>query len=133
MATSSTRLNVLNLENPSIRTLHFTWIAFFLTFVVWFNHAPMVVAIREAFDLSPAQWKALLILNVSLTIPARIVVGMLVDRFGPRSVFSLLLMASGVLCTFFALAQSYEQLALARFLMGFVGAGFVIGIRMVGE
>ena len=129
----STRLNVLDFNNPGIRTLHFTWIAFFLTFVVWFNHAPMVVAIREAFDLSKGQWKALLILNVALTIPARIVIGMLVDRFGPRLVYSLLLMVSGVLCSFFALAQSFEQLALARFLMGFVGAGFVIGIRMVGE
>jgi len=42
-------------------------------------------------------------------------------------------MASGVLCALFASAQTYEQLALARFAMGFVGAGFVIGIRMVGE
>jgi NNP family nitrate/nitrite transporter-like MFS transporter len=130
---SSQRLNVLDVKNPSIRTLHFTWIAFFITFVVWFNHAPMVMAIIEAFDLSKGQWKALLILNVALTIPARIVIGMLVDRFGPRSVYSILLMVSGVLCAVFALAQNYGQLAFARFLMGFVGAGFVIGIRMVGE
>lgn len=80
-----------------------------------------------------AQWKALLILNVALTIPARIVVGILVDKFGPRIVFSLLLLASGVMCLAFASAQSYEQLALTRFFLGFVGAGFVIGIRMVGE
>ena len=33
----------------------------------------------------------------------------------------------------FAFATSFEQLALARFLSGFIGAGFVIGIRMVGE
>ncbi len=130
---NNTKLNVLDVKDPSIRTLHFTWIAFFITFVVWFNHAPMVIAIREAFSLSTAQWKAILILNVALTIPARIVIGMLVDRFGPRHVYSLLLMISGGLCAFFAMAQSFEQLALARFLMGFVGAGFVIGIRMVGE
>jgi len=37
------------------------------------------------------------------------------------------------LCAAFASAQTYEQLALARFFMGFVGAGFVIGIRMIGE
>ena len=132
MATS-TRLNVLHLRDPSIRTLHLTWIAFFITFVVWFNHAPLVMAIRGAFDLTTAQWKALLILNVALTIPARIVIGILVDRFGPRAVYSILLVLSGLLCGGFALAQNYTQLALARFLMGFVGAGFVIGIRMVGE
>lgn len=127
------KLNVLDVKDPSIKTLHFTWVAFFITFVVWFNHAPMVMAIREAFDLTTPQWKAILILNVAMTIPARIIIGILVDRFGPRAVYSILLMVSGVLCTCFALAQTYQQLALARFLMGFVGAGFVIGIRMVGE
>lgn len=33
----------------------------------------------------------------------------------------------------FATADSFDRLALARFLLGFVGAGFVIGIRMIGE
>jgi NNP family nitrate/nitrite transporter-like MFS transporter len=127
------RIQLTNVRLPEIRTLHFTWIAFFITFVLWFSHAPMKGAIVGAFDLSNAQWKALLILNVALTIPARIVIGILVDKFGPRITYSLLLMTGGVLITLFALAQSFEMLALTRFLMGFVGAGFVIGIRMVGE
>ncbi len=129
----SAKLNLLNFSDKSIQTLHLTWFAFFLTFVVWFNHAPLVTHICRAFDLTTQQWKALLILNVALTIPARIVIGMLVDRNGPRKTFSLLLIASSGLCAFFALARSYEQLALARLLMGFVGGGFVIGIRMIGE
>jgi len=130
---SAPQLNVLKVKDPAIRTLHFSWIAFFITFVVWFNHAPMVATIREAFELTTGQWKALLILNVALTIPARVIIGMLVDRFGPRAIYSMLLCVSGILCAAFALSQSYEQLAITRFLMGFVGAGFVIGIRMVGE
>ena len=128
-----TGFKLLNFRSPKIRTLHFTWLAFFLTFVVWFNHAPLSGVISKAFDLTPLQWKALLVLNVALTIPSRIVIGMLVDKFGPRAMFSILLMVAGVLCTFFALAQTFEQLALARFLMGFIGAGFVVGIRLVGE
>lgn len=130
---NSEKLNILDVKDPSIRTLHFTWVAFFLTFLVWFNHAPLGAVIKETFDLTKAQWKALLLLNVALTIPARIVIGMLVDKYGPRATYSILLISSGVLCSFFALAQTYEQLALARFMMGFIGAGFVIGIRMVGE
>ncbi len=130
---SSSKLNVLDFSQANIRTLHLTWFAFFLTFVVWFSHAPLKPLIVEAFDLSNAQWKALLILNVALTIPARIVIGILVDKFGPRIVYSSLLMISGVLCLAFASAQTYNQLAFLRFIMGFVGAGFVIGIRMVGE
>ncbi len=126
-------LRLWDLREPRIRTLHFTWFAFFLTFSVWFNHAPLVIAISDAFDLTKQQWKALLILNVAMTIPARIIVGILVDKFGPRYIFSLLLFSTGVSCSFFAFAETYEQLALARFFMGFIGAGFVIGIRMIGE
>jgi len=33
----------------------------------------------------------------------------------------------------FALADTFVQAAIARFLLGFIGAGFVIGIRMVSE
>lgn len=130
---SEARINLLDLKDPKIKTLHITWFAFFLTFLVWFSHAPMLAVIKEAFDLTSQQVKALMILNVAMTIPARIVIGILVDKFGPRHVYSGLLIISGGICLLFATANSYEQLALFRFLLGFVGAGFVIGIRMVGE
>ena len=127
------KLNVLNLKSPSIRILHFTWFAFFLSFAIWFNMAPFKESIVQALDLTAQQWKTLLILNVALTIPSRIVVGMLVDRFGPKIVYSLLLFLAGLFCIAFSMANSFEAMALIRFLMGFVGAGFVIGIRMIGE
>ncbi len=130
---SSDRLNLFAFSRLPVRTLHYTWFAFFLTFMMWFSHAPMKPFIVQAFDLTNDQWKALLTLNVALTIPARIVIGMLVDRYGPRVVFSLLLAVSALLCWGFAFSTSYEQLALFRFLCGFIGAGFVIGIRLVGE
>jgi NNP family nitrate/nitrite transporter-like MFS transporter len=113
------------------KVLHLTWFAFFLTFLVWFNHAPLMLLIKETLQLTDEQVKIILILNVALTIPARIFVGMLVDTFGPRLIYSLLF--SSFLCFFFALATSFETLAIARFLLGFVGAGFVIGIRIISE
>ncbi len=115
------------------RILHLTWIAFFLSFMVWFNHAPLMGIIRDSFGLSDQQVKVILIMNVALTIPARILVGMLVDRLGPRLMFSGILVLSGLLCLPFALADSFTELAITRFLLGFVGAGFVVGIRMIGE
>ena len=129
---SEVGLNLFKVKEPKIKMLHVSWFAFFLTFVVWFNHAPLIGFIKEAFNLTSQEVKALLILNVALTIPARIVVGMLVDKYGPRHVFSGLLLATGILCTAFALSQTYEQLALFRFLMGFVGAGFVIDLPDLG-
>ncbi len=129
---SESRLNLLSFSGKT-RILHLTWFAFFLTFYVWFNHAPLMASLRDAFGLTDQQVKMLLILNVALTIPARIVIGMLVDAFGPRRIYSILLFVSSFLCFGFAFADSFEQLAMMRFLLGFVGAGFVIGIRMISE
>ncbi len=128
----SEKINLLSFTG-NMRVLHITWMAFFISFAVWFNHAPLMVIIRDLFQLSDQEVSVLLILNVALTIPARILVGMLVDRYGPRLMFSGILIGSGFLCAFFALAETFQQLAVARFLLGFVGAGFVVGIRMIGE
>jgi len=126
-------LNVLNFREPKIRLLHLSWFAFFLTFMVWFAHAPLLTSIQHSLDLTDAQIRALLILNVAITIPARIVVGVLVDKFGPRLIYSWLLIISAGLCIGFAFSNTYTSLAIFRFLLGFVGAGFVIGIRLVSE
>ncbi len=125
-------INLLSFSGK-MKILHMAWMAFFLSFMVWFNFAPLMASIRETFDLSEQQVKLLLILNVALTIPARIIIGMLVDKYGPKITFSVLLALSSVFCFLFAFADSYEKLAIYRFLLGFVGAGFVIGIRLVSE
>ena len=132
MSTETNKLNLLSFSGK-MRILHMSWFAFFLSFAVWFNMAPLIGFMRESLNLSDQQIKTLLILNVALTIPARIIIGMLVDHFGPRRMYSLLLAIGAFLCFGFAVAEEYEQLALMRFLLGFVGAGFVIGIRMVSE
>ena len=115
------------------RILHLTWLAFFMSFVVWLGLGPLMPFIKEALDLSDQQAKVLLILNVALTIPARVVVGMLVDKYGPRIMYCAILVLGGLISIGFAWADSYEALALMRFLSGFIGAGFVVGIRMIGE
>jgi len=129
----SERLNIFKFGQANIRTLHFTWFAFFMTFVVWLGLGPMMPFIKEALALSDQQAKVLLILNVAMTIPARIVVGMLVDKLGPRIMYTGILILGGLISIAFAWGDSYEQLALLRFLSGFIGAGFVVGIRMIGE
>lgn len=128
----SQQLNLLAFSGK-IKILHMTWMAFFISFVVWFNHAPLMLMIAKTLGMNESQIKTILILNVALTIPARIVIGILVDKFGPKRTYSTLLAAGSVPCFMFAFAENFHQLALARFLLGFIGAGFVIGIRMVGE
>lgn len=115
------------------RILHLTWFAFFLTFVAWFNFAPFATTIAHELQLSPVQLKTIAICNLALTIPARILIGMVLDRFGPRRTFSGLLLFALLPCLTTALSHSFDQLVWSRLLMGIVGAGFVVGIRMVSE
>ena len=88
-----------------MKILHLSWMAFFITFLVWFNHAPMLQAIAASLGLAPSEVKTLLILNVALTIPARVIIGMLTDRFGPRIVYSALLAICSIPCFMFAMAR----------------------------
>lgn len=129
---SSERFNLLSFTGK-MKILHMSWMVFFITFVVWFNHAPLLMAIGQSLSLSADELKTLLILNVALAIPARILVGMLVDKYGPRLMYALLLVTCSIPCFMFALADDFLQAAIARFLIGFIGAGFVIGIRIVSE
>ena len=93
---SDTKINLFSFGGKE-RILHLSWFAFFLTFVVWFSHAPLMASIRDTFGLSDQEVKMLLILNVALTIPARIIIGMLVDAFGPRRIYTFLLFVSSFL------------------------------------
>ncbi|MBE7215798.1 NarK family nitrate/nitrite MFS transporter [Shewanella benthica] len=129
---SSDKFNIFSFSGK-MKIMHLSWMAFFVSFMVWFNAAPLMGVIALSLGLTNEQIKTLLILNVALTIPARIIIGMVTDKFGPRLTYSALLILCSFPCFMFALGETFEQLALARFLLGFIGAGFVIGIRMVSE
>lgn len=115
------------------KILHMTWFAFFLTFVVWFNFAPLATVIKAELGLSDPQMRTIAICNVALTVPARIIIGMILDRYGPRLTYSCLLIYAALPCLACALAQNFEQMVYARLALSIVGCGFVIGIRMVAE
>jgi NNP family nitrate/nitrite transporter-like MFS transporter len=127
------RLSILASFRGRSRVLHLTTLAFFVSFVVWFDMAPFVVAIQRDLGLSQAQMVTLSLCNLALTVPARVFVGALLDRFGPRRLYGLLLMFAAIPNTLFATSHSYGMLVASRLLLGIVGAGFVVGIRMVSE
>jgi len=125
---------LLDFSQERIRTLHYTWIAFFMTFYVWFNMAPLSTTMLDTIGwLTDEHVKILLIANVALTIPARIVVGALIDRYGARVVFSGLMITMSIPTIVFALGTTFMQLLIARLALSTVGAGFVIGIKMVAQ
>jgi NNP family nitrate/nitrite transporter-like MFS transporter len=125
------RLSLLWSFRGASRTLHLTTMAFFLSFVVWFDMAPFAPAIKGDLGLTDAQMVTLALCNLALTVPARVLVGVALDRYGPRRLFGGLLVAAAVPNTVFAMSSSFSMLVASRLVLGVVGAGFVIGIRMV--
>ncbi|RHW20398.1 MFS transporter [Pseudomonas jilinensis] len=123
--------DVFKWKNPEIRALHLTWIAFYITFFVWFGMAPLASSMLKSLDwLTPDDIKLFAIANVALTIPARIIVGMALDRWGPRRVFSVLLVVMALPALFFAFGDSRVQLLVSRLVLSSIGASFVVGIHM---
>lgn len=124
--------DVFRFKSRDIRALHLTWIAFFISFYVWFNMAPLASSMLRSVDwLTAEDLKLFAIANVALTIPARIIVGMALDRFGPRRVFSILMVAMAIPALVFAFGETREQLFVSRLVLSSIGASFVVGIHMV--
>jgi len=123
--------DVFRVRNPEIRALHLTWIAFFITFYVWFNMAPLASSMLKSVDwLTKDDLRLFAICNVALTIPARIIVGMALDRFGPRRVFSVLMVVMAIPALVFAFGNTMAQRLISRLVLSSIGASFVVGIHM---
>ncbi len=126
--------DLFKIDREEIRVVHFTWIAFFISFYVWFNMAPLATTmLKNVGWLTAEHLKIFAICNVALTIPGRVLVGALVDRFGPRLIFSLLLITISIPTFIFAFGNTFLQLLISRLVLSVIGTSFVIGIRMVAQ
>ncbi|WP_227939816.1 NarK family nitrate/nitrite MFS transporter [Alkalihalobacillus deserti] len=126
--------DIFKFKNERIKVLHFTWFAFFVSFFAWYSMAPLATTMMEDMGwLTPQHIAALGICNVVLTIPARIIIGSLLDKYGPRIVYSGLLITMSIPAVTFAFGDTWAQLMVSRLILGSIGASFVIGIRMVAE
>ena len=82
------RINLFSLKTPQKRAFHLTWFAFFLAFFGWFGIAPLMVLVREDLLLTKAQIGNTIIASVAITVVARLAIGWLCDRIGPRIAYS---------------------------------------------
>src|SRR5207302_10044243 len=87
----ATRIDLLNFSTPQMRAFHMTWFAFFLCFFAWFGIAPLMKVVRAELNLTAAQVGNTIIASVAITIVARLLIGWLCDRVGPRLTYSWLL------------------------------------------
>lgn len=122
----ATRINLFSLATPPMRTFHMTWLAFFLCFFAWFGIAPLMPVVRDEMDLTKEQVGWCIIGSVAVTVLARLFVGWLCDRIGPRLAYTGLLLVGSLPVMGIALAQNFETFLLFRVLIGVIGASFVI-------
>ena len=67
-----------------MRTFHMTWFAFFLCFFGWFGIAPLMAVVRDDLGLTKEQIGNTIIASVAITVIARLAIGWLCDKVGPR-------------------------------------------------
>ncbi|MEC3878218.1 MFS transporter [Parapedobacter sp. 10938] len=121
-----TRLNIFSFKSAQMRTFHITWITFFFCFFGWFGVAPLMPIIRDQLGLTKSEVGNIIIASVSATIIARLVIGKLCDTWGPRLTYTVLLVVGAIPMMLIGLSTDYASFLIFRFLIGIVGASFVI-------
>jgi len=120
------KLNIFSLKGVQMKTFHITWLTFFFCFFAWFGIAPLMPLVSEQLHLTKAQKGNVAIAAVSATIIARLIVGRLTDKYGPRKVYTWLLVLCSFPVMFIGLADSYTSFLLFRLGIGVIGASFVL-------
>ncbi|RZK37480.1 MAG: MFS transporter [Pedobacter sp.] len=109
-----------------MKTFHITWLTFFFCFFAWFGMAPLMKIAREQLHLSKDQVGNIQIASVSATILARLLIGRLIDKFGPKIIYTWLLVLCAIPVLLIGTSQSYTSFLLFRLAIGVIGASFVI-------
>ncbi|WP_435138684.1 MFS transporter [Formosa sp. A9] len=122
----ATKLDLLNFKSLPTRTFWITAIAFFLCFFSWFGIVPFMPDVVKDLGLTPSQKWNSIILAVSGTVFARLLIGKLCDKYGPRLCYTWLLVIGAIPVILLGFVQTPLQFMVCRFFIGFIGASFVI-------
>ncbi len=122
----ATKIRLFDLGTPQMRAFHMSWLAFFLCFFAWFGIAPLMTVVRAEMGLTKQQIGWCIIGSVAATVVARLFIGWLCDRIGPRLAYTWLLLLGSLPVLGISLAQDYETFLVFRILIGAIGAAFVI-------
>jgi NNP family nitrate/nitrite transporter-like MFS transporter len=120
------RLNIFSLKGVQMKTFHITWLTFFFCFFAWFGIAPLMPLVSEQLHLTKEQKGNVAIAAVSATIIARLIIGRLTDKYGPRKIYTWLLIICAFPVMLIGIADSYYTFLFFRLGIGVIGASFVL-------
>ena len=116
------------------RNLWLATLAFAITFWAWNEIGPLGIRYAQDLELTPTQTSILVAVPVLVGSLGRIVTGVLTDRYGGRSMFTLFIAISAVpliLVMWAGSIGSYVMLLIFGFLLGIAGTTFAIGVPFV--
>ena len=120
------KLNIFSIKGVQMKTFHITWLTFFFCFFAWFGMAPLMKMAREQLELTKDQVGNIQIASVSATILARLLIGRLIDKYGPKIIYTWLLVLCAIPVILIGTSQSYLSFLIFRLAIGVIGASFVI-------
>jgi MFS transporter, NNP family, nitrate/nitrite transporter len=126
ISNKATKIELFTLGSRPMRAFHTTWFSFFLCFFAWFGIAPLMAIVRDELHLTKTQIGNTIIASVAITVLARLFIGWLCDRIGPRLSYTFLLIFGAIPVMGIGFAHDYETFLLFRLAIGAIGASFVI-------
>ncbi|KAF9582395.1 High-affinity nitrate transporter 2.1, partial [Lunasporangiospora selenospora] len=121
----ATNIKLFSFGRPHMRAMHLSWMSFFIAFTGWFAIPPLMPTIKADLKLTPSQISNANMTSVSATILARLIIGPLCDRYGPRRAMASLLLLGSITIGLAGLASDGNGLIIVRFFIGIIGASFV--------
>lgn len=103
-----------------------SWFAFFLCFFAWFGIAPLMKVVRDEMELTKSDIGWCIIGSVAVTVFARLFIGWLCDRIGPRIAYTGLLLVGSIPVMCIGFADNFTSFLIFRVAIGVIGASFVI-------
>ncbi|RLN96862.1 hypothetical protein BBJ28_00012495 [Nothophytophthora sp. Chile5] len=121
----ATEIRLFTFRRPHMRAFHFSWLSFFVAFFGWFSIPPLMPTIKKQLNLTQGQVDNSNIISLASTIGGRLLVGPLCDRYGARTVQTVLLVVGAIPVASAALAINYTGFMIVRFFIGLIGCSFV--------
>ena len=120
-------------QDSQTRHLLLGTVSFAVCFAAWGLISAFAPRFRQEFHLSATQTAFLVAVPVLLGALARLPIGMLADRFGGRSVFTVLMFFVALPVALVSYATSYQNLLMVAFFLGMAGSSFAVGVGYVSR
>lgn len=123
----ATEVQPCNWLRPHMRIFHVSWMSGITGFIGWYAIPPLMPVIKEQLQLTSGEVLNSDIAATASTIITRIIVGPMLDVYGPQWVQSWLLWLGAIPVACAAFVSSSLGLLIVRFFIGFIGCIFVSG------